>query len=406
MRITYLHQYFNTPDMPGGTRSYEMARRLVAMGHEVNMITSWREPDTRKTWFETDEAGIKVHWLPVPYSNKMSYAQRIRSFFRFAIGAARKAASLPTDVVFATSTPLTIALPGVYATHRQAVPMVFEVRDLWPELPIAIGAIQNPIWIQAARWLERFAYNHAEIIVALSPGMQIGIEKVGISSERITVIPNSCDLDSFSPNREQGLEFRRRFGIPEDRLLITYGGTFGRINGVSYLVRLAYALRSDNRFYFLLVGDGQERDDVERLAQQLGVLNSNLLMLPKVKKTIMFELLAATDIATSLFIPLREMEENSANKFFDGLASGCCMAINYGGWQAELLELAGAGLQLNVDPEKAANELVAFMSDPSRLAIARNNARRLAEEKFSRDQLALELEQVFSKAIALSTGDS
>ena len=126
--------------MAGGTRSYEMARRLVAMGHEVNMVTSWREPDGRNDWFTTDEAGIQVHWLPVPYSNHMSYNQRIASFFKFAWGAARKAATLPADVVFATSTPLTISLPGVYAARRQKVPMVFEVRDLWAELPIATVA--------------------------------------------------------------------------------------------------------------------------------------------------------------------------------------------------------------------------------------------------------------------------
>jgi thioesterase domain-containing protein len=112
MKITYLHQYFNTPSMSGGTRSYEMAKRLVAKGHEVNMITSWREDDGRKGWFETEEAGIRVHWLPVPYSNKMGFRERINAFIRFAFGAARKAASLPADLVFATSTPLTIALSG------------------------------------------------------------------------------------------------------------------------------------------------------------------------------------------------------------------------------------------------------------------------------------------------------
>jgi hypothetical protein len=86
LKITYLHQYFNIPSMPGGTRSYEMARRLVAMGHEVSMLTSWREPDGRKDWLTTDEAGIQVHWLPVPYSNDMSYNQHIPSFFQFVWG--------------------------------------------------------------------------------------------------------------------------------------------------------------------------------------------------------------------------------------------------------------------------------------------------------------------------------
>ena len=98
MRITYLHQYFNTNEMPGSTRSFELARRLVARGHSVNMITSWRSPTDRNGWFETDEAGIRVHWLPVPYSNSMSYRERIGAFFRFAKAAARRAAATDAEI--------------------------------------------------------------------------------------------------------------------------------------------------------------------------------------------------------------------------------------------------------------------------------------------------------------------
>ena len=119
MKITYLHQYFVTNNMTGGTRSYEFAKHLVDMGHQVNMITTWRTPDDRKDWFETNESGIKVHWLPVPYSNHMSYALRIKAFILFAWHSARRAASLETDIVFATSTPLTIALPAVYASRKK-----------------------------------------------------------------------------------------------------------------------------------------------------------------------------------------------------------------------------------------------------------------------------------------------
>ncbi|WP_018880505.1 glycosyltransferase [Thioalkalivibrio sp. ALE30] len=180
MRITYLHQYFNTPEMAGGTRSYEMARRLVAMGHEVNMVTSWREEGSERDWYETDEAGIRVHWLPVPYSNQMSYRERIQAFFRFAWKASRKAASLPADVVFATSTPLTIALPGAYAARRQKVPMVFEVRDLWPELPIAMGALNNPVLRWGAHKLEGFAYSRAQAVVGLPLGVQDWVERSGL----------------------------------------------------------------------------------------------------------------------------------------------------------------------------------------------------------------------------------
>ncbi|MBT6673966.1 MAG: glycosyltransferase, partial [Proteobacteria bacterium] len=124
MNILYLHQYFNTPDMSGGTRSYEMARRFVQQGHEVHMITSWREPRDDQAWFESNEAGIHVHWLPVEYTNKMSFLNRIKAFLKFAIKSANKTASIKADIIFATSTPLTIALPAVYAAKIQKIPMV------------------------------------------------------------------------------------------------------------------------------------------------------------------------------------------------------------------------------------------------------------------------------------------
>src|SRR5690606_13633164 len=117
MKIIYLHQYFNTPRMAGSIRSYEMARRLVDRGHEVHMVTSDRGDVPRSTakWATTEEDGILVHWTHVPYSNHMSLERRLRAFLTFSMRAASKAAALGGDVVFATSTPLTIALPALYA---------------------------------------------------------------------------------------------------------------------------------------------------------------------------------------------------------------------------------------------------------------------------------------------------
>ena len=149
MRIVYLHKYFVTPEMPGIVRSYEMARRLVAMGHEVHMVTTDQRLDAeaakRPAWRVTNEAGIHVHWTAVPYDNTQAYGDRLRAFLTFAWRAARKAIELRGDVIFATSTPLTIAIPALLATWRTRRPLVFEVRDLWPAVPIAIGAIRKPL---------------------------------------------------------------------------------------------------------------------------------------------------------------------------------------------------------------------------------------------------------------------
>ena len=288
MRIVYLHQYFNTPEMAGGTRSYEMARRLVGSGHQVDMVTTYRQDDYQGDggWFESEEAGIRVHWLPVPYSNQLSYRQRIRAFMKFAFKAAARAAALKCDLVFATSTPLTIALPAVYAARKQRIPMVFEVRDLWPELPIAVGALKNPLFKSAARRLEHFAYFNSEKIIALSPGMKEGIVKTGYPADEVEIIPNSCDMYLYQVESELKENLRISYQWLQNRPLVIYTGTMGLINGVDYLARLAgevWQINQDIRF--VVIGDGKEKDKVIAEAHKAGVMNKNFSYYPGLQRT-------------------------------------------------------------------------------------------------------------------------
>jgi glycosyltransferase involved in cell wall biosynthesis len=199
MKIVYLHQYFNTPDTTGSTRSFEMARRWVEAGHEVHVVTTATEPtsDPGHSWTTTREAGAYVHWCHIPYENAMGDRARMKAFLRFVFQAAPHARGLKGDVVFATSTPLTIILPAPYATLFRRTPIVFEVRDLWPEIPIATGRLGNPLLRFLARLLERVAYRSSRRIVALSEGMAAGVRAIGIPADRIVVAPNSCDVEMF-----------------------------------------------------------------------------------------------------------------------------------------------------------------------------------------------------------------
>jgi len=405
MKIIYLHQYFNTPSMAGGTRSYEMARRLVERGHEVHMVTSRCDGDAsgrhERGWTETDEAGIRVHWCSVPYSNHMSYRRRIGAFLKFSRLAAHKAATLRGDVVFATSTPLTIALPGVYAARRRSIPMVFEVRDLWPEMPIAVGALKSPLTIAAARRLERFAYRNAAQIVALSPGMKEGVVATGYPAENVTVIPNGCDLSMFRVPKETGVDFRYRQKWLRDRPLVVYTGTLGTINGVEYLARLAAAVRHrDVGIRFLVIGSGREEEKVQQTARRLRVLGRNFFMWPSLSKSQIPAVLSAADMAASVFLDIPQMWNNSANKVFDALAAGRPTVINHEGWHADRIRQTGCGLVLDPrDLESAADSLVGAIRDDQWLARAQAAAARVAEEQFNRDRLAEQLESVLLRAV-------
>jgi glycosyltransferase involved in cell wall biosynthesis len=402
VRIIYLHQYFTTPDRPGATRSYEMARRLVEWGHEVEMVTTFREPTQIRGWYTSEHEGIRVHWLPVAYSNLMSYRDRLKAFARFAVGAARKATSLEGDVVFATSTPLTIALPAVFAARRKRIPMVFEVRDLWPEVPIAVGALQGRVPISAARALERFAYGNSDEVVALSPGMREGVLRSGYPADRVHVIPNGADLALFGVPTAAGREVRNRYPWLGERPLVLYAGTLGYINGVEYLVQVAAnALRMAPEVRFLVIGKGPEEAKVRALAADLGVMDRNFFMLPRAPKIEMPALLSAADITLSLVIDLPELWANSANKFFDGLAAGRPIGINHEGWQADLLREENAGLVLDArDTGRATASLLTHIQDRTWVETTGKNARTLAETRFAREMLARKLEDVLYRATA------
>lgn len=400
MHIIYLHQYFNTPAMSGSTRSFEVAKRLVAKGHNVSVVTSLRSEVGAVQWSVTNEAGVEVHWLPVPYSNHMSYRDRIKAFLRFAYESARRAASISGDLVFATSTPLTIAIPGVFAAKRLTVPMVFEVRDLWPEVPIAIGALKNPVLRLPAQWLERWAYRNSEAVVALSPGMRDGVVRAGYDRARVAVIPNSSDNADFEVGEERRVAWRANRPWLGNRPLLTYPGTFGRVNGVDYIVPIAGRLKEiAPEVRILLIGDGAEKAAVQRMAAEAGVLDVNLFVEDSVPKAQMPDVFAGSDMICSFVIDIPELFANSANKVFDTFAAARPILINHGGWQAEIIGQTGCGLVTEgLSAEGAAQVLAERLQDPVWLAQAGKAAKRLATERFDRDVLVDQLNEVLIAA--------
>jgi glycosyltransferase involved in cell wall biosynthesis len=401
MKILYLHQYFITPDSAGGTRSYEMARRLVAAGHEVHMITSDGQGNfSGSGWRETNEAGIHVHWSKVRYSNHMGFARRLIAFSNFALKSTVKAIMLKGDIIFATSTPLTIAFPALLASSWNHLPFVFEVRDMWPDVPIAIGAVRNRILKRLARWLELTTYKRSAHIIALAPGMREDIIAKGIPAEKVSVIPNGCDLDVFSAISESASPRHQHAWLCERKLVI-YAGTVGRANGVDYLVRLAREVAViDPEIRFVVFGGGREWEAVYKLAHKLGIIDRNFFMFASLPKKQIASWLRAADVHVALMRgPRSYLKDAVNNKFFDALAAGKPIANNFDGWQSRIAEEAGVGLI--IDPEDipaAAQCLVEKLHDEEWLRQIPGRARELAEGRFSRDRLALQLEAVLTAA--------
>jgi glycosyltransferase involved in cell wall biosynthesis len=383
--------------MVGGTRSYEFARRLVERGHEVHVIAG--DPDADRARIGT-ESGIVVHWLPVPYDNAMSYRRRLWSFLGFVWRSAAEAGRLRHDLVFATSTPLTVAVPGAYAALRRRVPMVLEVRDVWPEVPIAMGALNSPASRWAARRLEAWAYHRSAHVIALSPGMAASIRR-RFPRVAVTVVPNSCDRALFADADRAGEALRRATPWLEGRPLVLYAGTLGMVNGVDYLVRMAARLAgTDPDIRTVIVGDGRMRNEIRQLAADLGVLDQSLFLLGPVAKAEVVAFFGACDLTVSVTVNIPELGNNSANKVFDGFAAGRPVAVNHGGWIADLIAETGAGLVLPPDdPEGAAAAVAAFVRDPAASKAARTASAALARDRFDRDLLFRDFERVLIEAV-------
>jgi glycosyltransferase involved in cell wall biosynthesis len=393
MRILYLHQFFITREGIGGTRSYEFARRFAAGGHEVRMVTAGRGRRTVD--------GIEVVGVPGAYSDymtatRLSYPRRIAAFLGFAAGATLAVLRSPRpDVIYATSPPLTMALPALLGALRHRAPFVFEVRDLWPEAPIQMGALRNPLLRAAARALERLVYRRAATVVALSPGIRDGVLAAGAPPDRVELVPNAADLELFSPERN-GRDLREELGLGE-RFVCSYFGAMGEANDLTQVVEAA-GLLSGRDVAFVLLGGGKRREGLERLAHERGADNVVFLD-PVPDKRSVARLAAASDACLTIFKDVPVLATNSPNKLFDTLAAGRPAIVNTDGWMRELVERWDAGLYVRAGDAMDLAEKVGWLARDRELAerLGRN-ARALAEREFDRDEIAAQMLGVLVRA--------
>lgn len=394
MKILYFHQHFSTPQGSTGIRSYEMARRLVARGHYVTMVcgsyrgghTGLSGPFQRGRRRGTVD-GIDVIELKLAYSNRDGFFKRTLTFLKFALRSIGISLRERYDLVFATTTPLTAGLPGIAARWLRGKPFVFEVRDLWPELPREMGVIKNPLVLGLMGVLEWVSYRSASSLVGLSPGIVDGIVRRGIGRERIAMIPNGCDLDIFG--QDQQSPWRPDAVKPGD-LMAVFTGTHGVANGLDAVLDAAAELarRGRDDIKLVLIGDGKLKGQlVERAARQrLG----NVVFHDPVSKARLAGLLAGADIGMQVLANVPAFYYGtSPNKFFDYIAAGLPVLNNYPGWLAEIIRESGCGFAVSPDdPVAFADALERAAADRAGLAVTGRAARELAAHRFNRVRLA------------------
>lgn len=386
MKLLYIHQFFKFPSASGGTRSYDLAKSFLSKGIDVTIITSNAvmgedDDEKRKKWTLIEKEDLKIWILDCKYSKSGSSISRILTDLKFSILASFKVLTLKADVVLATSTPLTIAIPALCRKIIKKTPFVFEVRDVWPGVPIAMGVFKNALLQKLLYAFEKYIYRKATAIVPLSTGMDENIKK-RYPNDKSVVIPNISEINRFEDiKKEVYIE------VPEGKKVLLYAGTLGNVNGVGYVVDMAAkTIKYNSNVWYYLVGTGKEKEDIIRKAKELGVLNENVFFFNPVKKNDLPYLYSLATVGSSFVIDIPALWDNSANKFFDTLAARRPMVINHEGWQADAIREYNCGYVLPPKvSEDAAKDFSDYMNNEALLKEQGDNAYALAKEKYSLD---------------------
>jgi glycosyltransferase involved in cell wall biosynthesis len=392
MKVLYFHQHFTTPSIGGATRSYEFARRLIEKGHSVSVVcgeyAKLNLPATTvKGMYRGDVDGIDVIQIALPYSNSDSIAKRALIFLKFGLMGINIAMKEEYDILFATSTPLTAGIPGIFMKYfGKKKKFIFEVRDLWPELPKALG-MKNPFLLWGMSVLEKISYSKADACVGLSPGICEGITKRSQKDKLITLIPNGCDLDLFVPGDRAELVLE---GIKPTDTVAVFTGAHGIANGLHSVLDAAEVLKKKARLDIVLVFIGDGKMKPELVARVLKDDLSSCRFYDSMPKSELNKIVANADIGMMILQNVPAFYYGtSPNKFFDYISSGLPVLNNYPGWLADIIEENSCGLVVPPNNAEAFANALITLADDRKLAIAYGeNSRKLAESKFSRNELA------------------
>ncbi len=383
MKVLYLHQYFNTKYEPGPTRAYFNCLELVKRGCEVTVISA--SSDKNKINKEHIVDKIKIIYLPVAYSNKMGVKRRFYAFLKFMLLSTKESMKHHFDYVYVSSTPLSVVFPVLLQKKFRRTPYVFEVRDLWPEVPIQMNAITNKSLISFFRWFEKKAYEKSSHIITFSPGMVQGILEAGIDKRKVSLIPSMAKLDLFGRdmvNKEIGA----RYGIDQDNFNVVYFGSFGRANAIDYILKAAKILEKSTGIRFLFLGNGFYKEKIVNSIENGNSKNVRYLGNFTVEETAKIVNLCQVSLVTFNNIPI--LSTNSPNKLFDSLSAGIPIIVNSPGWTKALVEDNNCGLYAEAgNPEAMADKILFLKSNRDIRVEMGRNARILAETKYDKSIL-------------------
>ncbi len=384
MKVLYIHQYFRTPETSGVTRSYWFSKKLIENGIDVTVISAMTHASHENI------EGIDVYFLDNPYSQSFGKVKKVLAFLKFVVKAIWKGLrQKKVDLVYATSTPLTVGFIALVLKKLKGWKYVFEVRDLWPEFPIQVGAITNPVAIKLLRKLEKSIYKNAEHVVALSPGMEEGVLKCGVPKEKVSVIPNMSKPDLFYPRERKDADFEK-YNIPKGKFNVLHAGAMGVANGLDYIIKAAVILQNDLKEHsinFIFAGGGATLPALQRMVEEKNL--HNVKFLGHYNTEGISDIMNLCDVSVVSFKNLPILYTNSPNKLFDSLSAGKPVIVKSAGWTKDIVEEHHCGFYVNPDdPKDLASQLIMIKDKKNELDEMGKNARRIAVEIYDKSILS------------------
>lgn len=400
MRILFLSHYFPPEVNAPATRTYEHCRQWVKDGHNVTVITcAPNHPQGRvyegyrnRFYQRETKDGITVIRVWTFVTANEGFFKRTLNYISYMCSAVVVSLFLPkADVVLSTSPQFFNGLAGYFVGKMRRIPWVLEIRDLWPESIVTVGAIKSQAVIKMLEWIERFAYRNADHIVPVTDSFKVYILGKGIEAGKITVVKNGVDLAQYRPV-DGASELAEELGLT-GKFIVSYFGTHGMAHHLETILDAARRLNNSPNIVFLMVGDGAERQTLVRMRDTMGL--KNVMMLDQQPKSRMPELWALSDVSLVLLKKSDLFKTVIPSKIFESLAMAKPIVLGVEGESADLLRAAQAGLC--IEPEDA-DQLVARVLELSRDTQLRqrlgSSGRRFVMEQFDRIILARKLASV------------
>lgn len=406
MHILFVSNYFPPEVNAPATRLYEHARQWVRDGHTVDVLTSvpnFPEGEvydgyTNQLTYEEVE-GIRVTRVPMYVTANEGVVKRTASYISYMVSAAWYARRLPTpDVVVATSPQFFAACAGQVIARHKEVPFVMEVRDLWPESVVAVGAMDRNIAVRAAERLERFLYDQSDHIVVVTEAFKQAIAEKGVAREKISVIKNGVDLSRWDIDLDNGrLTALRDEHSLKGKFVVSYIGTIGMAHRADVLLEAARHC-NDPEVVFMVVGTGAQRDEIE--ARQAELQLPNFRLVDKVPRETVPYLLALTDVSVVHLRKSPLFEAVIPSKIFEAMATRTPIVLGVEGESRDIIEKADAGIPVPPEDPKALNEAVLRLkSDAGLHARMARNAYEHVYTYFDRKGLAQDYAALLGQVI-------